>query len=257
MTVFPDFPLASHITLPIALPPVERSALLLDLDGTLLDIAPTPDSVVVAPDLPDVLRRLRAACGDALAVITGRPIEQIDDLLGDIPYAVAGEHGGAVRHEPGVAIERIALPLPPDGWLAEAEEVARNHSGVLLERKQRGFVLHYRAVPELRDLLKDFLDQLMAQALDRFMLQAAHMAWEVKPRGADKGTAVTQLMQRAPFSGRVPIFIGDDVTDEDGMHVARATGGVGLRVPDLFGDAVGVRAWLAATAEALPRGEAA
>jgi trehalose 6-phosphate phosphatase len=122
---------------------------------------------------------------------------------------------------------------------------------------QRGFVLHYRAVPELGDLLREALERLMAPDAHRFLLQAAHMAWEVKPRGAAKGTAVAQLMQRAPFAGRVPIFIGDDVTDEDGMRVARATGGARLRVPDLFGDAVGVRAWLAAAAAALPRGEAA
>lgn len=97
----------------------------------------------------------------------------------------------------------------------------------------------------------------MAPDAHRFFLQAAPMAWEVTPRGADRGTAVAQLMQRAPFAGRVPSFIGDGVTDEDGKHVARDTVGPGLRVPDLFADAVGVRSWLAAATAALPSGEAA
>lgn len=95
MTVFLHFPLTSPTAPPIVLPPVERAVPLLDMDRTLLDIAPIPDSVAVAPDLLEILLRLRAACGDSPAVVTGRPVEQINQLLGDIPYAVAGEHGGA------------------------------------------------------------------------------------------------------------------------------------------------------------------
>ena len=96
-----------------SLPPIGRAALLLDLDGTLLDIAPTPDAVVVPDELPGVLRTLRHLLGDAVAVVTGRPVETIDRLLGDAVFAVAGEHGGAVRHAPGAALERPALPEPP------------------------------------------------------------------------------------------------------------------------------------------------
>jgi trehalose 6-phosphate phosphatase len=240
MTVFPHFPLNSPTAPPIGLP------------RTLLDIAPTLDSVGVARDLPEVLCRLRSTCGDAPVVVT------IDPLLGDIPHTVACEYGGAVRHAPGAPVERIALPQPPPERLAEATAVAQAHPGVLLKHKQRGFVLHYRVVPERGDLLREALERLMAPDAHRFLLQAARMAWEAKPRGADRGTAVAQLMQRAPFAGRVPSFtsfIGDGVTDEDGKHVARATGCPGLRVPDLFDDAVGVCAWLAAAAA--PRGEAA
>ena len=80
------------------------------------------------------------------------------------------------------------------------------------------------------------------------------MAWEVRPRGADKGSAVEALMLEAPFAGRQPVFIGDDVTDEDGMRAAQALGGAGLRVPDVFGGPAGVRDWLARCADALERG---
>jgi trehalose 6-phosphate phosphatase len=229
------------------LPARNQTALLLDLDGTLLDIAPRPDAVVVPPGLLETLRRLRTGLGEALAVVSGRPVEQIDTLLHEAPYAVAGEHGGAIRHAPGETIERAALPRPPDAWLEEAGRVAELHPGALLEHKEHGFVLHYRAVPQLGSRLRDALTPLIAGS-DRFVLMPARKAWEVKPRGADKGIAVAKLMERSPFTGRVPLFIGDDVTDEDGIAVAEQYGGAGLRVLAAFGDAGGVRAWLAKAA---------
>ena len=221
-----------------------RSALLLDMDGTLLDIAPTPDQVRVAPGLADALRRLRDAMGGALAVVTGRPIHQVDGLFGDVPYAVAGEHGGAIRHAPGTEVVRASLPSAPVEWVIAAARIADAHPGVLLEQKQRGFVLHYRAVPDLGPMLRDAALALIAPLPGEFQLMEALMAWEVRPRGADKGSAVEALMAEAPFAGRQPIFIGDDVTDEDGMRAARALGGVGMRVDEFFGDPPGVRAWL-------------
>ena len=229
------------------LPPPGQAALLLDLDGTLLDIAPTPDSVVVPPALLDALRRLVALLDGALAVISGRPVAQVDALLQAIPTAVAGEHGGATRFAPGAALERIPLPSAPAAWLAEAERLAAENPGVLLERKERGFVLHYRAVPALGPILRAELEALIGGS-ETFTLMQARKAWEIKPRGADKGTAVAALMARPPFAGRLPIFIGDDVTDEDGMAVARAMGGAGLRVGDSFRNPAAVRAWLAEAA---------
>jgi trehalose 6-phosphate phosphatase len=231
------------------LPPIARSALLLDLDGTLLDIAPAPDKVMVPSGLRGTLHALRPLLGDALAVITGRPVETIDALLGDAPFAVAGEHGGAIRHGPGLALERPNLPAPSEAWLAAAGRIAAAHPGALLERKARGFAMHFRAVPSAGPELHDALAALLAESAD-FELLAGQMMWEVRPRGVDKGTAAARLMARAPFLGRLPVFIGDDVTDEDGIAEASALGGVGLRVPDTFGDAAGVRAWLEATAVA-------
>jgi trehalose 6-phosphate phosphatase len=225
------------------LPPFDRVALLLDLDGTLLDIAPTPDSVVVEPGLVKSLLGLRGHLDNALAVVTGRPIETIDRLLDDAPYAVAGEHGGVVRHAPGDEPERPDLPAPPETWLQKAEWLAAAYPGALLERKARGFSLHYRAVPDAGPVFQDALTRMLGES-SPFDLLAGHMLWEVRPRGADKGRAVTVLMERAPFAGRLPLFIGDDVTDEDGMRVAAAMGGGGLRVDTAFGSPAGVRAWL-------------
>ncbi len=225
------------------------AALLLDLDGTLLDIAPTPEAVTVPPGLPDLLRRLRGKLGDALAVVTGRPVTQIDALLDGAPFAVAGEHGGAIRHAPGEPLRRADLPELPPGWLDAAAAVAASHPGARLEAKARGFVLHYRQAPDAGPALHQAAHGIVGARKADYVLLPAHMAWEIKPRGADKGTAVAQLLQAAPFLGRVPFYIGDDVTDEDGMRVAREHGGVGLRVDAAFGDPAGVRRWLAAQAE--------
>jgi trehalose 6-phosphate phosphatase len=230
------------------LPPFHRAALLLDMDGTLIDLAPAPDAVTVPSGLPDTLIALRKALGGALAIVTGRPIETVDRLFGDAPGAVAGEHGGAIRHAAGAAIERVDLPSPSAHWLAAAETLVQSHPGALLERKARGFALHYRAAPEARDVFHSALTALLATA-PGFELHPAHMLWEVRPLGADKGRAVAALMQRPPFAGRLPIFIGDDVTDEDGMREARKRGGAGYRVDAVFRDPDGVRSWLHRSAE--------
>jgi trehalose 6-phosphate phosphatase len=229
------------------LPPFQTAALLLDLDGTLLDLAPTPDSVVVPPGLTDALRTIKGQLNEALAVVTGRSIETIDGLLGDAPHAVAGEHGGAFRPVPGALIERPDLEPPPRNWVDTGAALEAAHPGAMFERQPRGFGLHFRLAPDAGPAIHEVLSALIGDSAD-FELLPGHMMWEVRPRGVDKGDAVTNIMRRAPFVGRLPVFIGDDVTDEDGMRVARALGGVGLRVQDVFGDAGGVRAWLHETA---------
>lgn len=225
------------------LPVFARTALFLDLDGTLLDIAPTPEQVVVPEGLPGTLRRLRRLLGDALAVVSGRPVEQLEALLGDAPFALAGEHGGALRLRPAASLERVPLPLPPPEWYDAAARIVESHPGALLERKPHGLVLHYRAAPALGPVLRDEIAALLG-GTGAFALMPARKAWEVRPRGVDKGTAVRTLMRNEPFAGRLPLFIGDDVTDEDGIEAAEALGGAGLRVPDRFGTPEAVRLWL-------------
>jgi trehalose 6-phosphate phosphatase len=226
------------------LPPFARAALLLDLDGTLLDFASTPMAVIVPAMLPPTLLRLRDALDGALAVITGRPVEQIDTLLPGIVPVVAGEHGGALRPAPGAPLQRPDLPAVPAEMLAQADAFAAAHPGVLVERKARGFALHYRLAPAAGPSLAAAVTSWVMPVADQFQALPAHMAWEVRPRGADKGSAVAAIMALPDFAGRLPVFIGDDVTDEDGMVVARQMGGAGLFVPRLFGTPEGVRQWL-------------
>lgn len=227
-----------------AMPEITQAmALLLDLDGTLLDFAPTPDAVVVPPGLPVALAALQARLGGALAIVTGRPVEQIDALLPGMP-AVAGEHGGAIRHALGGTVEREAHPPVPQAWLAEAEAAMAALPGTLLERKAQGVTLHFRRAPEAGPALRRLADSLLA-LLPSHTLLAGSMVWEVRPRGIHKGKAVRTLMSRPPFAGRTPLFVGDDVTDEDAIDAARAMGGIGLKVDEAFGTPQDVRDWLA------------
>ena len=232
------------------LPPFSQAALLLDMDGTLIDIAPTPDAVVVPRGVTETLHRLRDRLGGAIAIVTGRTADVVDRLLGDRAFAVGAEHGGTVRRLPGAPLERADehLTPPPDTWIAAARRLVDAHPGALMERKALGFTVHYRAVPEAGPLFRDALSAMLAGS-PTFELLAGKLVWEVRPHGVDKGTAVRALMAGPPFAGRLPLFIGDDVTDEDGMRVARAMGGAGLQVAPAFGSAGGVRAWLKAAAE--------
>lgn len=229
------------------MPPPDKTAFLLDFDGTLVEIAPTPESVKVQAGLLATLRRLRAKCGNAVAVISGRPIDQIDFFLGDVPYAVAGEHGIAVRRSPGGSIVRANLPAVPSAWLVQADALAAEYPGVRIERKKAAVVLHFRGAPDAGPALREVADGWVVSD-PRFHVQEAKMAWEIRPAGIDKGHAVRDLMKAAPFAGRYPVFIGDDVTDEDGIRAAVALGGIGLRIPRDFTDPAAVRAWLAALA---------
>ena len=233
-------------------PNADEAAFLLDFDGTLVEIAAAPELVEVAPGLADTLLALRARVGDALALVSGRPIAQIDHFLPNVAYAVAGEHGTALRHAPDSAVEHADLPAVPSAWAKRAEHLAHTHSGVRIEIKAAGLVLHYRAAPEVGETLRQAAEAMVAESGARFHVQASKLAWEIRPKGIDKGSAVRLLMARPPFAGRKPVFVGDDVTDEDGIRGAVALGGVGYRIPADFEQPAALRKWLGE----LARGEA-
>ena len=233
----------------MTLPPLDRSALLLDLDGTLLDFAPTPDSVVVPPDLPGTLTRLTHRLDGALAVVSGRTVEVLEALLPDSVPTFAGEHGVSIRRSPHAPLVRAPLPPVPPAWLDQARALVEATPGAVMEHKPFGFTMHYRQAPSAGPAFHALLIRLLA-GQSEFRLLEGSMVWEVRPAGIHKGHAVEALMAEPPFRGRLPIFIGDDVTDEDGMRAARALGGAGLRVDRSFGSPAGVRAWLARAATA-------
>jgi trehalose 6-phosphate phosphatase len=243
------------------LPPAAgpRAALFLDFDGTLIDIAPRPDAVVVPPDLPGLLTRLSAGLGGAVAIVTGRGLEVARGLTGAPPIAFAAEHGTVIDASglSGFGIAPIPpLPEPagpPESWRQDAAAFVDARPGMLLEHKTYGFVLHFRAVPHHGEEAHRFLLRLAEGT--HFQVIPAHAAFELRPKGSDKGVATDWLMRHPPFAGRIPVFIGDDVTDEDGMRVARAHGGAGYRVPERFpAGPADVRAWLLRLAETLPQG---
>ena len=172
------------------------------------------------------------------------------DFLAPLSLAAAGEHGLTLRATPGGEVVRQPAPAtPPDSWREAAAALVAARPGTTIEQKAAGLVLHYRRAPAAGPGLRAGLEEIMGGTAG-FEIMPASMAWELRPRGIDKGVAVRMLMATPALRGRTPIFIGDDVTDEDGIAAAIAMGGMGYRVPEAFGDAAGVRRWLATLAEA-------
>lgn len=229
--------------------PGADAALFLDMDGTLLEIAARPDAVVVPPDLPELLTRLQAVLGGAVAVVTGRGLAIARGYAGVPSLPIGAEHGAVLDPTlPGAE----PLPVPPPEWRRAADEFAAARTGTLAEHKTHGFVLHFRLRPEAAPEALAMLSDLLRDDPRGFHVVPAHAAAELRPVRADKGGAVRRLMAIAPFHGRRPVFIGDDVTDEDGMAACAEYGGYGLRVPDDFaGRPALVRAWLARLATSL------
>ncbi len=233
------------------------SALFLDLDGTLLEIAARPEEVVVPPGLPLLLDRLRQQLDGALAIVSGRPIAETDRLLAPFAAAAAGEHGIALRHGDGTVEELAAGPGVPDFWRRALAEAVERWPGVMVERKPYGVTVHYRLAPQRKDDVWRTVRALVPADDPTFQLMPAREAVEIGLRSASKGRAVERFMAEPPFKDRRPIFVGDDFTDEAGFSMARRLGGVGLRVGEVFGgDPARVRAWLMRGAERLGAGAA-
>ncbi len=217
----------------------------LDLDGTLVDIAPRPELVHMPPRLLDLLLRLHTALSGALAVISGRPLGQLDALLTPWRPAAAGEHGAQCRLPSGDLAVARPLPAVPVDWRLAADALASEIAGIVVEQKATGIAVHYRQAPASERRVHDVLGRLAAQRPRDFTAMPGLMLLEIRPRAVDKGVAVETLMQLQPFAGRIPVFVGDDVTDEDGFRAAEALGGYGLQVHRHFpGGAAEVREWL-------------
>jgi trehalose 6-phosphate phosphatase len=205
-------------------------SLFLDVDGTLLDLAPRPDLVVVPAGLPALLGDLARAFGGALALVSGRPLALIDRLFAPLRLAAAGQHGAEVRPVPAAAPEAAVPPAGLDALRAATAALAAAFPGVLLEEKTHGIAVHYRAAPEREAALRRRLEAVLADAGPAWQLLVGRMVFEVKARRVDKGRAVARLMAVPPFAGRRPLVAGDDITDWDGFAVAAAAGGIALRV---------------------------
>ncbi len=222
-----------------------KSALFLDLDGTLLEIAATPELVIVPPALPAVLSHLHHQLDGAVAIVSGRPIGQIDRLLTPFLASAAGEHGVSIRYSDGTLEELPVGIAVPDDWREALNGAVERWPGVRVETKPHGVAVHYRLAPERENEVWQLVRALVAPDHPWFRLIPAREAVEIGLRAASKGYAVERFMGHAPFHGRKPIFIGDDFTDEAGMSMARRFGGLGLRVAEVFGgDPAQVRAWL-------------
>lgn len=237
------------------MPPVNaNTALLLDIDGTLLDMARTPDRVRVPAELCRALEKLAQELSGALAFVSGRSLESIDKLFGPFRPAAIGAHGGEVRGADG-EITRIA-PLP-DTVRAVFAGLKDHVPGLLLEDKKCAMALHYRLAPEALPVLKAAMDKHAPLfEAEKVQIQYGKAVIDVRPVGVDKGTAVAKLAKQKPFKGRTILFGGDDTTDLDVFRILPALGGRGFSVGQRFAGAEHVferprqvRQWLAKVAE--------
>lgn len=224
----------------------------LDVDGTLLDIAEHPQHVRIDDDLGRLLKELRDAAGGALALITGRAVAEIDRLFASSAFCVAGQHGAERRDSSGT-MHRHGVPLA--GLRHAAEQLRRmveEHPALVLEDKGMNLALHYRRAPELGAAVREAVRALADELGDEFEVQTGKAVVEIKPSGRDKGVAIAEFLEEAPFRGRVPVFIGDDLTDEFGFVFINRVGGHSVKVGEggsaarwRLPDAGAVRAWLA------------
>jgi trehalose 6-phosphate phosphatase len=239
------------------MPPFERNwAFFLDLDGTLLEIAETPDAVDADYSELVLVGHLSRAAGGAVAVISGRALARIDQLLAPLVLPAAGQHGAERRDAQGRR-HRHRFPVtalrPAAGGI---RSFAARHQGLVFEDKGASVALHYRLAPQLESVARKAVREAAEPLGDAVEVQGGKMVVELKPAGCDKGKAIAQFMQEPPFAGRVPVFLGDDVTDEYGFRVVNAMGGHTIKVgagPSVarwrLESPAAARAWLAAWLE--------
>ena len=244
----------THLPAPPAI--ADDWALFLDVDGTLLEFAATPECVNVPPGLVARVAGLQRHLGGALGLVSGRRLAQLDELFAPLRLPAAGLHGLERRH----ADNHVDPPTPPSLLRVlhrKAELVVERFPGALVEDKDSTVALHWRGNHEAEQPLRDLADAALPWLHD-YRLQAGDGVVELRPAGTDKGDAIAALLDEPPFAGRRPVFVGDDLTDEHGFEVVIARGGlavlVGDRTPTLASYRLGaprdVLAWLDATADA-------
>lgn len=229
-------------------------ALFLDVDGTLLSFAGTPDAVRVPAGLVNALASLQQRLDGALGLVSGRPLAQLDALFAPLKLPAAGLHGLERRH----ADNHVDPPTPPVLLAAlrhNADVVVQRFPGALIENKGSTLALHWRGNPDAEQPLRDLAEAALPWLHD-YRLQAGDCVVEVRPVGTDKGDAIAALLDEVPFAGRHPVFVGDDLTDEHGFEVVLERGGLAVLVGDRapsrarhrLRDPASVLAWLSAGA---------
>ncbi|MBV1691369.1 trehalose-phosphatase [Novosphingobium sp. G106] len=209
--------------------PSQSISLFLDFDGTLIDLADRPDAVVVAEPLVALIDGLIGRLAGRVAVVSGRSIEQLDSLIGSLHrrLATVGSHGAEVRLA-GASVCRLERPHALDDAERAFREDLGQCEGIVIEVKSLGVAIHYRQNPSLADAAHAAVQRF--GAVDGLVTQEGKMMVELRSSGHDKGSAIAALMQAPPFAGSLPVFLGDDVTDEAGFERCVALGGTGILV---------------------------
>jgi trehalose 6-phosphate phosphatase len=234
----------------------QRWAWFLDVDGTLLELEARPDRVTADARLIRLLEDLGEVYGGAVALVSGRSLDQLDKIFESCRLPAAASHG-IERRLPDGTVEYGATEAPP-GSLDRIMAFAARYPGLLVERKSFSVGLHYRSRPELEDLVLQTMEKIHAELDNDVKLLRGKMMVEILPASANKGSAIRSFMNTVPFAGRLPVFAGDDVTDEHGFDVINELGGVSVRIGDAAGsaakwqlrDVADLRSWLQAAVDA-------
>lgn len=212
--------------------PNSNWALFLDVDGTLIHLADHPDRVQPVLGLVNTLHQAADVLNGALALVSGRSIENIEHLLGANDLAVAGLHGQHIRAADGRILRAPDKLRALEHAAEQARALAHDHPGVYVEDKTYGIALHYRNAPGMAKRVRAFASQIMTQCPTELETVAGKSVLELKPAGCNKGTAIETFMTDTPFTGRIPVCVGDDVTDEDGFRAVNAMKGFAIQVGD-------------------------
>ncbi len=231
----------------------DQTCLFFDVDGSLVDIAPRPEAVVVPPSLLDDLERASRVVDGALALVSGRSIAQLDELFFPSRFRASGVHGAEMRFEPDDAIVHPGGDVIPDAVWTDLNAVLTDYPGAFAENKAFSYAVHYRSVPHIGDELTAKLRALVDRhATLNLGLMPGHYVVELKRPTFNKGLAIMAFLGHPRFAGRRPVFIGDDVTDQPGFAAAVEHGGdafsVGPRLPGTtgtFASPSDVRRWIA------------
>jgi trehalose 6-phosphate phosphatase len=206
-------------------------AFFLDVDGTLLELADTPDTVVVEADLIELLRVLSLRSRGAVAFVSGRSIVTLDSLFHPLLLPAAGLHGFERRDAGGAYCRHT---LPPGQALGVArdfmQELVRRNPGLLLEDKRFALALHYRHAPRLERAVVSEIESIARAIGPALEIQHGRMVIELRPASANKGTAIAEFMREPPFFGRRPVCLGDDLTDECAFEWVNSVGGISIAV---------------------------
>jgi len=224
--------------------------LFLDVDGTLVELADSPLETFVDDELKEILRQVVERLGGAVALVSGRSLQYLDSLFAPLRLPAAGLHGVVRRKASGAIHGASFVDTRLDSARVALAELVRAHPGTSLEDKGRTLAIHYRMAPQFESELRAALTAITQPLGSQYHIQDGNMVLEIKPRGFDKGSAVGAFLQEPPFSGRTPVFVGDDLTDEGGFRMVESHGGLSIavgnrvRAQQHFENPAAVRAWL-------------
>lgn len=206
---------------------LDGAALFLDFDGTLVELAATPDSIRVSPELGPLLQRLRRRLDGRLAIVSGRSLADLERHVPASGIAFSGSHGLELRLADGTGVP-LSVPIGLDDVHSRVAAFAAQAEGLLVEDKPAGIALHYRLAPDWGERAADFIGALAAER--GWAVQPGNMVVELRPSGATKGDAIKAFMTEPKFTTARPVFVGDDLTDEHGFAAAAGLGGAGILV---------------------------